>query len=94
MHPDKGKSAADKAEMDLKYKKGEKVMPKLSFADRTPEQRRMDDEERRLLAEVQQMSLREAVADAAAADSRSSRTRRNRGESRTRRRGDGQRRHR
>ncbi|KAK0709049.1 hypothetical protein B0T26DRAFT_720272 [Lasiosphaeria miniovina] len=79
LNPDKAKSDADRAEMDQKYKKGDKIMPKLSFQDRTPEQRRLDAQERRLLEEVQQMSLRDAVADAAAAANSShasSRTRR------------------
>ncbi|KAM7191383.1 E3 ubiquitin-protein ligase [Naviculisporaceae sp. PSN 640] len=86
LNPDKVKSEADRTERDEIYKKGEKVIPKLSFADRTPEQRRLDEEERRLLAEVQELSLREAVAEAAAADAQ--RTRRTRGESRTRNRRD------
>ncbi|KAK3332481.1 hypothetical protein B0T19DRAFT_398246 [Cercophora scortea] len=79
LNPDKAKSAADRAEMDLKYTKGEKVLPRLSFQDRTPEQKRLDAEERRLLEEVQQMSLREAIDQAAHA---SSRTRRRPGDGR------------
>ncbi|KAK3682681.1 hypothetical protein B0T22DRAFT_291939 [Podospora appendiculata] len=80
LNPDKAKSAADRDEMDLKYTKGEKVLPRLSFQDRTPEQKRMDAEERRLLEEVQQMSLREVIDQAAHA---SSRTRRRPGDGRS-----------
>ena len=84
LNPDRAKPEAEKKEMDAKYKKGERVMPKLSFADRTPEQRRLDEEERRLLEQVQQMSLREAVADAAvAAEGSDNRRRRRRGDERS-----------
>ncbi|KAK4206613.1 hypothetical protein QBC37DRAFT_121119 [Rhypophila decipiens] len=83
LNPDKVISEEDMRERDEIYTKGEKVMPRLSFADRTPEQKRLDEEERRLLAEVQELSLREAEAEAAAADAHSSsRTRRSRASSR------------
>ncbi|KAK3942419.1 E3 ubiquitin-protein ligase [Diplogelasinospora grovesii] len=86
LNPDKVKMEAEREEMDRKYKKGDKVLRKLNIPERTTEQRLLDEQERRLLAEVQQMSLREAVAAAAAADSHgsshaSSRTRRRTGES-------------
>ncbi|KAK3375501.1 hypothetical protein B0H63DRAFT_438931 [Podospora didyma] len=81
LNPEKAKSDADREEMDKKFKKGEKILPKLSFQDRTPEQRRLDTEERRLLEEVRQMSIREAVAQSSQT---SSRPRRREASSRTR----------
>lgn len=68
LNPDKNKPLVDRNEMDHKYKKGEKVLPRLSFTDRTPEQKRMDAEERRMIEEVQQLSLRDALAAAERAD--------------------------
>ncbi|KAK0753127.1 hypothetical protein B0T18DRAFT_423744 [Schizothecium vesticola] len=61
LNPDRAKSAADVAEMDARYKRGEKVMPRLKYLDRSPEERRADEEERRLVGEVQRASLREAM---------------------------------
>ncbi|KXX81114.1 E3 ubiquitin-protein ligase CHFR [Madurella mycetomatis] len=66
LNPDKGKSADEKKEMDGRYRKGERVMPRLRFMERTEEQRRLDEQERRLLEEVQRMSLREATETAVA----------------------------
>lgn len=82
-NPEKSKSSEDKAEMNKKYKRGDKVLPKLDIPEKTPEQRRLDDQERMLLEEVRQMSLREAVANPSVPPSSSSRRRR---ESRSRER--------
>ncbi|KAK3357169.1 hypothetical protein B0T25DRAFT_451070 [Lasiosphaeria hispida] len=60
LNPDRAKPAAERDEMDAKYRKGEKVLPKLSFADRSEEQKRLDGEERRLIEAVQRVSLRDA----------------------------------
>ncbi|KAI5465644.1 hypothetical protein BGZ63DRAFT_479490 [Mariannaea sp. PMI_226] len=59
-NPDKDRSAAEKEEMAGKYKPGEQVLPKLPTRERTAEERRADDEDRRLLDEVREMSLRDA----------------------------------
>ncbi|KAH8894953.1 hypothetical protein GQ53DRAFT_715684 [Thozetella sp. PMI_491] len=73
-NPEKVKPEAEKEEMDSKYKIGERVLPKLNIPEKTPEQRRLDEVERRLVEEVRELSLREAVAAAAAtAETRSSR---------------------
>ena len=61
-NPDKTKPDGEKAEMDAKYKSGESVLPKLNMPEKTAEQRRLDDEDRRLVQQVREMSLREAVA--------------------------------
>ncbi|KAK4230813.1 E3 ubiquitin-protein ligase [Podospora fimiseda] len=73
LNPGKGKTQEEKDEMDSKYKRGDKVMRRLKFQDRTPEQIRLDEEERRLLEQVQQMSLREATDAAARSAGRRSR---------------------
>ncbi|KAK1751582.1 E3 ubiquitin-protein ligase [Echria macrotheca] len=74
LNPDKARSQEDRADMDRRYKKGDRVMPHLKFLDRTEEQKRLDAEERRLIEEVQQLSLRDALAAAERAD-RASRAR-------------------
>ncbi|KAK4186884.1 E3 ubiquitin-protein ligase [Podospora australis] len=61
LSPGKGKTEEEMREMDEKWKKGDPVMPKLSFANRTREQIRVDNMERQLLEEVQELSLREAT---------------------------------
>ncbi|KAK3985519.1 E3 ubiquitin-protein ligase [Cladorrhinum sp. PSN332] len=73
LNPEKGKTQEEKDEMDSKYKRGDKVMRRLKFQDRTEEQIRLDEEERRLLEQVQQMSLREATDAAARSAGRRSR---------------------
>ncbi|KAL2133180.1 hypothetical protein VTI74DRAFT_2788 [Chaetomium olivicolor] len=69
LNPGRGKSKEEKEEMDRKYKRGEKVLPRLKWEDRTEEERRLDEEERRLIEEVQRVSLREATERAAAGSS-------------------------
>ncbi|KAH7170389.1 hypothetical protein EDB81DRAFT_162744 [Dactylonectria macrodidyma] len=59
-NPDKDRSAAEKEEMAGKYKPGDQVLPKLSARGRTAEERRAEDEDRRLVNEVREMSLRDA----------------------------------
>ncbi|KAJ9154944.1 RING finger domain-containing protein [Pleurostoma richardsiae] len=86
-NPDKAKTDDEKEEMNKKYKPGDRVIPKLNIAEKTPEQRRLEEEERRLIREVRELSLREAVAGSGASQS-SSRRRRDEsrsGEGRTRR---------
>lgn len=82
LNPDRVKSAEDKAEMDAKYRKGERVMPRLRCMERTEAQKRLDAEERRLLEEAQRVSLEEAMALAERAERNGGR----RGESRRRER--------
>lgn len=60
-NPDKARSDEDKADMNKKYKRGDSVLPRLNIPEKTPEQRRLDEQERMLIDEVRQMSLREAV---------------------------------
>ncbi|KAK0654522.1 hypothetical protein QBC41DRAFT_287908 [Cercophora samala] len=55
------KSEEEKKEMDKGYKRGEDIMPRLGFQDRSREEVERDEEERRLLESVQAMSLREAT---------------------------------
>ncbi|KAK4169331.1 E3 ubiquitin-protein ligase [Cladorrhinum sp. PSN259] len=73
LNPGKGKTQEEKDEMDAKYKRGDKIMRRLKFQDRTEEQIRLDEEERRLLEQVQEMSLREATDAAARSAGRRSR---------------------
>ncbi len=60
--PDKQKPEDERREMDARYKHGDPVLPKLNIAERSPEQLRLDEHDRRLIDEVRAMSLREAVA--------------------------------
>ena len=46
--------------MARKYKPGDEVLPRLNLRERTPDERRADDADRRLIQEVREMSLREA----------------------------------
>ncbi|KAK5664375.1 hypothetical protein OQA88_598 [Cercophora sp. LCS_1] len=80
LNVDRVRPEREREEMDAKYRKGEKVLPKLKIMERSPEQRRLDEEERRLLEQVQRESLREEMARAERRD------RGRRGESRTGRR--------
>lgn len=59
-NPDKDRSAAEKEEMAGKYKPGDQVLPRLSARGRTAEERRAENEDRRLVDEVREMSLRDA----------------------------------
>lgn len=71
--PEKMKSEQERGEMDGKYRPGEKVLRPVR--ERSAGERRAEEEERRLIAEVREMSLREAVGGG---------ERRRRGESRRR----------
>ncbi|KAL8412000.1 hypothetical protein RB596_001310 [Gaeumannomyces avenae] len=63
-NPDKARPDSEKSTMDAKYKPGEVVLPRLNILERTPEQLRLDEDERRLIDEVRALSLQEAVAEA------------------------------
>lgn len=63
MNPERTRPEEERKEMDERYQKGSKVMPRIKrWEERTEEEVRMDEEERRVLHEVQEMSLREAWA--------------------------------
>ncbi|KAK1780326.1 hypothetical protein QBC45DRAFT_409035 [Copromyces sp. CBS 386.78] len=63
MNPERTRPEEERREMDERYRKGSKVLPRIKrWEDRTEEERRLDEEERRVLHEVQEMSLREAWA--------------------------------
>ncbi|KAK2592472.1 hypothetical protein QQS21_009817 [Conoideocrella luteorostrata] len=60
-NPAKARSEADKKEMVAKYKRGDQVLPKVNIRERTADERRADEEDRRLMNEVREMSLRDAT---------------------------------
>ncbi|KAH7629092.1 hypothetical protein B0T09DRAFT_384109 [Sordaria sp. MPI-SDFR-AT-0083] len=63
MNPERTRPEEERREMDERYRKGSKVLPRIKrWEDRTEEEMRLDEEERRVLHEVQEMSLREAWA--------------------------------
>lgn len=63
MNPERTRPEEERKEMDERYRKGSKVLPRIKrWEERTEEERRLDEEERRVLHEVQEMSLREAWA--------------------------------
>ncbi|KAK3401054.1 hypothetical protein B0T20DRAFT_477166 [Sordaria brevicollis] len=63
MNPERTRPEEERREMDERYQKGGKVLPRIKrWEERSEEERRLDEEERRLLSEVQEMSLREAWA--------------------------------
>ncbi|WQF76195.1 Putative SH3 domain, Zinc finger, RING-type, Zinc finger, RING/FYVE/PHD-type [Colletotrichum destructivum] len=59
-NPDRRRSETDVEEMGKKYRPGDQVLPELRLPERTLEERRADDAERRLLEDVRDLSLREA----------------------------------
>ncbi|KAH6850382.1 hypothetical protein B0I37DRAFT_444419 [Chaetomium sp. MPI-CAGE-AT-0009] len=73
LNPGRGKSAAEKAEMDARYRKGDRVMPRVrKVEERTEEERWADERERRMVEEVRAVSLREATERVAGSSSSSS----------------------
>ncbi|KAK2045558.1 hypothetical protein LZ31DRAFT_464219 [Colletotrichum somersetense] len=66
-NPDKKRSGAEVDEMSKKYKPGDQVLPELKFSERTREERRADEEERRILEDVRDLSLREAGVESSSA---------------------------
>ncbi|KAK7751805.1 hypothetical protein SLS62_006291 [Diatrype stigma] len=59
-NPNKARSEEEKEEMRLKYKPGDNALPKVRMQDKSPEERRMEEMERRMLEQAREMSLREA----------------------------------
>ncbi|KAK0646330.1 hypothetical protein B0T16DRAFT_374818 [Cercophora newfieldiana] len=64
MNPDRGRTREEREEADGRYRKGERVMPRVRALERSESQRRGDEEERRVLERVQRESLREAMGEA------------------------------
>ncbi|KAH7037975.1 uncharacterized protein B0I36DRAFT_359593 [Microdochium trichocladiopsis] len=59
-NPDKAKSEQDKEEMRAKYKPGDHVLPKVRADDKSPEERRAEEMERRMLEQARELSLQDA----------------------------------
>ncbi|KAH7328466.1 hypothetical protein B0I35DRAFT_417473 [Stachybotrys elegans] len=75
-NPDKARTDADKEEMRGKYTPGEPVLPKLQRRQRSADERRADEEDRRLMDHVRDLSLREATGASATLTPPTSRRRR------------------
>ncbi|PTB46557.1 hypothetical protein M441DRAFT_22561 [Trichoderma asperellum CBS 433.97] len=82
-NPAKARSDADKKEMEEKYKPGDQVMPKVKTRERTAEEKRAEEEDQRLIDEVRELSLQEAIA-AAMPDAPQTRTARRQADGRSR----------
>ena len=59
-NPEKGKTDEEKSEERRKYKPGDDVVPKVEAKEMTLRERRVEDEDTRLINEVRDLSLREA----------------------------------
>jgi hypothetical protein len=78
-NPEKGKTAEEKDGMREKYKPGDEVLPKFEAREKTLRERRVEDEDRRLMDEVRDLSLREVGVETA--EARRERRRREHGRS-------------
>ncbi len=58
--PHKARTQEDKDEMNKKFQRGDQIIPHVTTRERTAEERRAEEEDRRLVDEVREMSLREA----------------------------------
>ncbi|KAG6038936.1 hypothetical protein E4U41_003503 [Claviceps citrina] len=67
-NPAKARSQIDQEEMAAKYKPGDQVLPKVKLRERTAEESRAAEEDRRLIDEVREMSLREVAPGHGARD--------------------------
>jgi hypothetical protein len=65
--PEKGKTEEEKAEIEKKYKPGDDVLPKLDSKKKTLRERMVEDEDRALMNEVRDQSLREAGVESSEA---------------------------
>ncbi|OAA33020.1 hypothetical protein AAL_00485 [Moelleriella libera RCEF 2490] len=74
-NPGKARPEADKQEMAAKYTPGDAVIPKVKLREKSARERRADEEDRRLLDEVREMSLRDATAGLASSEVSSRRRR-------------------
>lgn len=66
-NPEKARPEADRESVNAKYKPGDNILPTLNIQERSAEQLRLDDEDRRLVDEIRELSLRESVASTALA---------------------------
>ncbi|KAJ2905213.1 hypothetical protein MKZ38_006119 [Zalerion maritima] len=62
-HPDRRRTDAEKEEIAKKYKSGDRVMPKVRAHKKSERERRAEEQDRRILDEVRDISLREAGVD-------------------------------
>ncbi|RYO93970.1 hypothetical protein DL764_007899 [Monosporascus ibericus] len=58
-NPDKAKPAEEKEAMRAKYKPRDNVLPKVRIEEKSPEERRIEEMERRMLEQAREMSLRD-----------------------------------
>ncbi|KAG7109812.1 hypothetical protein VD0004_g3549 [Verticillium dahliae] len=68
-NPEKGRTAEEKEDLSRKYKPGDQVVPRHHVVE-TPGARRLEEEDRRLIEEVREMSLRDAGVDTSSSASR------------------------
>ena len=78
-NPEKGKTAEEKESMREKYQPGDEVLPKVEAREKTLRERRVEDEDRRLMNEVRDLSLREVGVESS--EARRERRRREHGRS-------------
>ncbi|KAL7626323.1 hypothetical protein AAE478_003095 [Parahypoxylon ruwenzoriense] len=78
-NPDKAKPEDEKEEMRQKYKPGDNVLPKMRVAEKSPEERRLEEMERQMLEQARHLSLR----DVGVGSAEGSRARRRRDRSRS-----------
>ncbi|KAI1340599.1 hypothetical protein F5Y15DRAFT_379205 [Xylariaceae sp. FL0016] len=62
-NPDKSKSQEEQQEMGQKYRPGDNVLPQVQLPDKSSEERRMEQMERRMLEQARDMSLRDIGVD-------------------------------
>ncbi|PQE12054.1 hypothetical protein CJF31_00000206 [Rutstroemia sp. NJR-2017a BVV2] len=67
LSPEKDRSTEEKEEARGKYKPGDDVIPKLEQREKSSRERRLEDEDRRLMDEVRDMSLREVGVESSEA---------------------------
>ncbi|ESZ93053.1 hypothetical protein SBOR_6574 [Sclerotinia borealis F-4128] len=65
--PDKGRTAEEKEEVAAKYKVGDEVLPKWEKREKSSRERRLEDEDQRLIEEVRDLSLREVGVESSEA---------------------------
>ncbi|KAI9646533.1 hypothetical protein NHQ30_004526 [Ciborinia camelliae] len=65
--PEKGRTTEDKEEVAAKYKVGDEVLPKWEQREKSSRERRLEDEDRRLMEEVRDLSLREVGVESSEA---------------------------
>lgn len=65
--PEKGRTVEEKEEVAAKYKVGDEVLPKWEQREKSSRERRLEDEDRRLMDEVRDLSLREVGVESSEA---------------------------